>query len=378
MIQFNKPIVLVKEIEYMIDAMNSKQCGDGKYTKMVTDFFVNKFGYKNFMLTTSGSTALDMSAILLDLKAGDEVIVPSYTFVSTANAFLLRDGVKAVFCDIEPETMNMDANLIEKLITPKTKAIYCVHYAGRVCDMDKIMAIAKAHNLYVVEDAAQAVGSFYKGKPAGSFGDMACFSFHETKNFSMGEGGALIVNNPKFIERAEIIREKGTNRKQFLLGQVDKYTWRDIGSSYLPSDVLAAMLYAQLEKFDDIQARRLEIWHKYQQGLMQLEKQGKITLQIDTTKDTTNNAHMFYFLTKNIDERTKLISFLKQNDIAAVFHYVPLHTAPFAVEVLKNNQQLPLTDDLSSRIVRLPLHLNLTDAEVEKVIDCIKQFYKEN
>ena len=373
MIPFNKPTITDLEKSYMLDSLGSnKLCGDGPYTKKVTKLFEEKFNIKNFLLTTSCSSALDMSAILLNLKEDDEVILPSYTFVSTANSVLLRHA-RPVFCDVEKDTMNIDANLIERLITPKTKAIYCVHYAGVVCDMDKIMDIAKRHDLYVVEDAAQAVGSFYKGKLAGTIGDMGCYSFHETKNYSMGEGGALIINNAKFLARAEIIREKGTDRSQFLRGQVDKYTWQDAGSSFLPSDVLAAMLLGQIERFDEIMIKRMNIWNKYYNGLEDLEKDGFIERQ----KTHPHNAHMFFIKTKDLQERTSLISFLKENGVAAAFHYVPLHSSPYAQKILPIMPNLPNTTSESERLVRLPLFADLTTEELNQVIDAIHKFYKE-
>ncbi len=377
-IPFNKPSITNKEKKYVLQALYSnKLCGDGAFTKKVNNLFKEKFNVNNFLLTTSCSSALDMSAILLDLKKGDEVILPSYTFVSTANAVVLR-GATPVFCDVEKDTMNINANLIEGLITSKTKAIYVVHYAGVVCDMDKIMAIAKKHNIYVVEDAAQAVGSYYKGKAAGTIGDMGCYSFHETKNYAMGEGGALIVNNPKFLERAEIIREKGTNRSQFLRGQIDKYTWQDAGSSFLPSEILAALLLAQLERFDEIMAKRLNIWHTYHTQLKKLEDKGLIELEKEPVNGSTLNAHMFYVLAKDIEERTQLISYLKSKNISTAFHYVPLHSAPFAKRILKEMPDLPVTDSYSARLLRLPMFADLTNKEVEYVINSIYEFYKEN
>lgn len=375
MIPFNKPSITKLENKYIKQAIESgKLCGDGSFTKKVKEIFKEKFNIDNFLLTTSCSSALDMSAILLDLKPGDEVILPSYTFVSTANAVILR-GATPVFCDVEPSTMNIDANLIEKLVTPKTKAIYVVHYAGVVCEMDKIMAIAKKHNLYVVEDAAQAVGSYYKGKVAGTIGDMGCYSFHETKNYSMGEGGALIINNKKFLERAEIIREKGTNRSQFLRGQVDKYTWQDAGSSFLPSDVLAAMLFGQMQRFDEIMNKRLTAWNTYKAGLKDLEEKGFIELQQGQTKNSTHNAHMFYILTKDIEERDRLIKFLKTNGVASAFHYVPLHSSPFAKKILKKIPNLPITNEYSARLLRLPMYADLTKKDLNKVITLMHEFY---
>lgn len=377
MIPFNKPSLTELEKKYMLQAIESgKICGDGGFTKKVNEFFKKKFNIDNFMLTTSCSSALDMSAILLDLQKGDEVIVPSYTFVSTANSIVLR-GATPVFCDVCKETMNIDPNKIEELITTKTKAIYVVHYAGHVCDMDKIMSIARSHDLYVVEDAAQAVGSLYNGKVAGTIGDMGCYSFHETKNYVMGEGGALIINNPKFVERAEIIREKGTDRSKFLRGQVDKYTWQDCGSSFLPSDILSAMLCAQLERFDEIFNKRMSVWNYYYQNLKILEEQGLIELQGSKVENYQHNAHMFYILTKDIQERDKLTAYLKQCGISAVFHYVPLHNSPFAIKLLNNKiPKLPVTVEYSQRLLRLPMYADISLNELEFVVNSIKTFYE--
>ncbi|MDI9518863.1 MAG: dTDP-4-amino-4,6-dideoxygalactose transaminase, partial [Bacillota bacterium] len=325
MLNFNVPPYVGKEMDYIQDAIKSQKiCGDGKYTKLCNKWMEDKFNSPKVLLTTSCTTATELSAMLLNIKEGDEVICPSYTFVSSANPFVLR-GAKIVFVDIRPDTMNIDENLIEDAITDKTKAIVVVHYAGVSCEMDKIMEISKKYNIPVVEDAAQGVMSTYKGKALGTIGDYGCFSFHETKNYSMGEGGALLIRDEENILRAEIIREKGTNRSQFFRGQVDKYTWQDIGSSILPSDMLAAYLYAQLEKAEEINDNRLKSWNKYYELLSPLKD--KIDLPV-IPKVCVHNAHMFYIKCKDIDERSKLIKYLKENQILSVFHYIPLHSSP--------------------------------------------------
>ncbi|MGZ3867208.1 MAG: dTDP-4-amino-4,6-dideoxygalactose transaminase, partial [Bacteroidia bacterium] len=322
LIPFNKPYMTGKETDYITEAVASgKISGDGMFTKKCHAFFEEKYGFKKVLLTTSCTDALEMAAILLDIKEGDEVIIPSYTFVSTVNAFVLR-GAKIVFADSGADNPNLDVTKIEALITPKTKVIVPVHYAGIACDMDVIMKLAEKYNLYVVEDAAQAIDSFYKGRPLGSIGHLAAFSFHETKNIISGEGGMLAINDERFIKRAEIIREKGTNRSAFFRGEIDKYGWVDIGSSFLPSDIIAAFLYAQIEKLDDIQKKRKSIWDHYEKELNHLSGKGIKLPHIPTY--ATNNAHMFYLACKNLDERTKLIEHLKQDDINAVFHYLSL------------------------------------------------------
>ncbi|HWY37016.1 MAG TPA: dTDP-4-amino-4,6-dideoxygalactose transaminase, partial [Bacteroidia bacterium] len=332
-ITFNKPYFTGKETDYIFEAVQSmKISGDGMFTHKCHDFFEKKYGFKKVLLTTSCTDALEMAAILLDIKEGDEIITPSFTFVSTVNAFILR-GAKIIFADSYADEPNIDVSKIESLITPRTKAIVPVHYAGAACEMDKIMELAQKHNLFVVEDAAQAIDSFYTGsdgvkKPLGSIGHMAAFSFHETKNIMAGEGGMLVINDDRFIKRAEIIREKGTNRSAFFRGEIDKYGWVDIGSSFLPSDIIAAFLFAQLESLDKIQAKRKDTWNSYHTGLQPLEKAGKLKLP-EIPSYATNNAHMFYLVCKNLDERTKLIAHLKKNGIAAVFHYLSLHRSPF-------------------------------------------------
>ena len=375
MIPFNIPPYVGKELEYVKEAMekNHKICGDGPFTKKCSKWMENKFNVKKVLLTTSCTHATEMTAILTDIKEGDEVIAPSFTFVSTVNPFVLR-GAKIVFIDINPKTMNMDENLIEAAITEKTKAILPVHYAGVACNMDKIMEIAKKHNLIVIEDAAQGVMSEYKGKPLGTIGEYGCFSFHETKNYSMGEGGALLINNKENIEKAEIIREKGTNRSRFFRGQVDKYTWVDKGSSYLPSELNAAYLYAQLEKADIIYNDRMNTWNKYKELLQELEDKNLIELQY-IPEDCKHNAHMFYIKCKDLDERTNLINFLKENNINAVFHYIPLHSAEAGIKFGRFHGEDKYTTKESERLLRLPLYYGLKEEDVEFTSSKIKEFY---
>lgn len=374
-IPFNKPYLTGKETHYIYQAVNSgKISGDGIFTEKCHTFFEQQYGFKKCLLTTSCTDALEMAAILLDIKEGDEVISPSFTFVSTVNAFVLR-GANIIFTDSEELTPNIDANKIEALITPKTKAIIVVHYAGVACDMDPIMAIANKHNLYVIEDAAQAVDSYYKGKALGSFGDLATFSFHETKNIISGEGGMLVINNEKFIYRAEIIREKGTNRSSFFRGEVNKYGWVDIGSSFLPSDIIAAFLYAQLENLEDIQAKRKSIWNQYYQGLKPLEVEGKIKLP-NVPVYASNNAHMFYLVCKSLEERTALITYLKENGIHAVFHYLSLHKSPF-YENQYSGGDLNNCDNYADCLVRLPMYYELSVSNIETIISEINSYYKE-
>ena len=374
MIKFNVPPYTGKEMDYIKKAVeNQKICGDGEFTKKCNAWLEEKTGTTKALLTTSCTHATEMAAILCDIKPGDEVILPSYTFVSTADAFVLR-GAKAVFVDIRPDTMNMDENLIENAITDKTKVIVPVHYAGVSCDMDKINDIAAKHNLMVVEDAAQGIMSEYKGKALGTLGDFGCFSFHETKNFSMGEGGALLIRDEKNIEQAEIIREKGTNRAKFFRGQIDKYTWIDAGSSYLPSDLNAAYLYAQLELANEITADRMNTWNMYYDGFEDLEKAGRVERPF-IPSDCKHNAHMFYLKCKNLEERTKLIKFLGENDILAVFHYVPLHSAPAGKMYGRFNGEDVYTTKESERLVRLPLYYGLKKEQTEYIIDKVKEFY---
>ncbi|MDI9519092.1 MAG: dTDP-4-amino-4,6-dideoxygalactose transaminase [Erysipelotrichaceae bacterium] len=374
MINFNVPPYVGKELDYIKDAIKSQKiCGDGKYTKLCNKWMEERFGSPKVLLTTSCTTATELSAILLNIKEGDEVICPSYTFVSSANPFVLR-GAKIVFVDVRPDTMNIDENLIEDAITDKTKAIVVVHYAGVSCEMDKIMEISEKYNIPVVEDAAQGVMSTYKGKSLGTIADYGCFSFHETKNYSMGEGGALLIRDEKNILRAEIIREKGTNRSQFFRGQVDKYTWQDVGSSMLPSDMLAAYLYAQLEKAEEINNNRLKSWNMYYELLSPLKD--KIDLPV-IPEGCIHNAHMFYIKCKDIEERSKLIEFLKQNNILAVFHYIPLHSSPAGMKFGRFHGKDIYTTKESERLLRLPLYYGLKEEDLIKVCNKVKEFYGE-
>ena len=374
MINFNEPPYIGKELEYVKIAIeNQKICGDGQFTKLCNAWIEEKTGTSKALLTTSCTSALEMAAMLCDIRPGDEVIIPSFTFVSTANAFVLR-GAKIVFVDIRPDTMNIDETLIEAAITPKTKAIVPVHYAGVACEMDKIMELAKRYNLKVIEDAAQGVSSYYKNRALGSIGDFGCYSFHETKNYSMGEGGAILIKNPENIERAEIIREKGTNRSRFFRGQVDKYTWVSEGSSYLPSDMNAAYLYAQLENEEKIYNDRMNSWHLYYDGLRELAQKGQIELPT-VPKNCIHNAHMFYIKAKNLEERTKLLSYLKANDINAVFHYIPLHSAPAGVKYCRFNGEDKFTTRESERLIRLPMFYGLKSTDIEYIIEKIKKFF---
>lgn len=375
MIKFNVPPVSGKELEYIANAMkNEKICGDGAYTHHCNKWIEDTFHTKKALLTTSCTHATEMAALLLDIQPGDEVIMPSYTFVSTADAFVMR-GAKAVFVDVRPDTMNIDETLIETAITNKTKAIVPVHYAGVSCEMDTIMEIAKKHNLAVVEDAAQGVMSTYKGQALGTIGDFGCYSFHETKNYSMGEGGALLIRDEKYIELAEIIREKGTNRSKFFRGQIDKYTWVEAGSSYLPSDMNAAYLWAQLEMAETINQNRLDSWNRYYAGLKELADKGSITLPF-VPEECVHNAHMFYIKTKNLDERSKLINFLKEKEIMAVFHYIPLHSAPAGQKYGVFAGEDKYTTKESERLLRLPMYYGLEPSQIDYIIDSVKEFYR--
>ena len=374
MINFNVPPFTGKEMDYIkIAVENQKICGDGEFTKKCNAWIEERTKTAKCLLTTSCTHATEMAALLAEIKPGDEVIMPSYTFVSTADAFVLR-GATAVFVDIRPDTMNIDETKIEAAITDKTKVIVPVHYAGVSCEMDVIMDIAKRHNLIVIEDAAQGVMSSYKGKALGTIGDYGCFSFHETKNYSMGEGGALLIQDPEMIEAAEIIREKGTNRSKFFRGQIDKYTWVNYGSSYLPSDMNAAYLYAQLEMADDINNARLHIWNRYYNGLKELEEAGKITLPI-VPEGCVHNAHMFYIKAEDLEERTALISYLKANEILSVFHYIPLHSAPAGLKYGRFHGEDVYTTKESERLCRLPLYYGLTEEQVDYIISKVKAFY---
>jgi len=377
MIPFNKPPLTGNEEQYILESMRSaKLAGDGMFTKKCHEWFEDKLKCKKALLTTSCTHALEMMAILIDLKPGDEVIMPSYTFVSTANAFVLR-GAKIVFVDIRPDTMCIDETQIENAITEKTKVIVPVHYAGVGCEMDTIMALAEKYKLFVVEDAAQGMMSSYKGKPLGTIGHFGTFSFHETKNYtSGGEGGLLIINDERFIVRAEMIREKGTNRSQFFRGMVDKYSWVDIGSSYLPSELNAAYLWGQLEKADEINQNRLNSWNLYNVGLKDLEDKGLVTLP-NIPDECIHNAHMFYIKVKDIEERTALLEFLKQNDIFSVFHYVPLHSAPAGLKFSEFSGEDKFTTIESERLIRLPMFYGIGGHEIKYIIKSISDFFNK-
>lgn len=377
MISFNIPPHVGNEIDFIQKAIeNHKISGDGEFTKKCNELLEEMTGSAKVMLTTSCSHATEMAAILADIQPGDEVIMPSYTFVSTANAFVLR-GAKVVFVDIRPDTMNIDETLIEDAITERTRAIVPVHYAGVSCEMDTIMQIAKDHDLVVIEDAAQGVMSSYKGKALGTIGDYGCFSFHETKNYSMGEGGAILIRDPAQIEAAEIVREKGTNRSKFFRGQIDKYTWVDQGSSYLPSDINAAYLYAQLLKADEINEHRLKLWNYYYENLSELAEQEKIELPV-IPDGCQHNAHMFYIKTGNLDERTSLIPFLKEHGIYSVFHYIPLHSAPAGEKYGRFHGEDRYTTRESERILRLPMYYGLEADKAEYICETIKEFYSND
>lgn len=374
MINFNVPPYTGREMEYIRQAVeNEKICGDGAFTMKCSRWIEEKTKTSKCLLTTSCTHALEMAALLADIEPGDEVIMPSYTFVSTADAFVLR-GAKAVFVDIRPDTMNIDENLIEAAVTDKTKAIAVVHYAGVGCEMDKIMEIAKKYGLFVVEDAAQGMMASYKGKALGTIGDFGCFSFHETKNYSMGEGGALLIQDKGYVEKAEIFREKGTDRSKYFRGQVDKYRWMNFGSSYLPSDMNAAYLYAQLEIADEINDIRLARWRNYYEELKPLEEAGKIELPF-VPEGCIHNGHMFYIKTKDLEERTALIGFLKENGILAVFHYVPLHTAPAGMKFGRFCGEDKYTTRESERILRLPMFYKLTEEDALYISSKVKEFY---
>lgn len=375
MVSFNIPPFTGNEITYIKEAVDAhKICGDGQFTKKCNAWIEEKMGTSKALLTTSCTHATEMAALLLDIKEGDEVIMPAYTFVSTADAFVLR-GATAVFVDIDPRTMNMDADLIEDAITDRTRAIVPVHYAGVACDMDKIMDIAQKYHLAVIEDAAQGVMSSYKGRALGTIGDFGCYSFHETKNYSMGEGGALLIKDPKNVDLAEVIREKGTNRSKFHRGQIDKYTWIEAGSSYLPSDMNAAYLWAQLEMADTINENRLESWNAYYEALKPLEEKERIELPY-VPKGCIHNAHMFYLKTKDIEERSQLISYLKENGVLAVFHYIPLHTAPAGIKYGRFHGEDRYTTKESERLVRLPMYYKLAQSDQDKVIELVYKFYR--
>ena len=373
-ISFNRPPFVGKETEYIKEAVekNGMICGDGPFTKKCSQWMKDRFQTKNVLLTTSCTHALEMAAFLADIQPGDEVIIPSYTFVSTADAFVLR-GATCVFVDIRPDTMNIDETKIEEAITEKTKAIVPVHYAGVSCAMDEIMAIAKKYNLKVVEDAAQGVNAFYKGKALGTIGDFGCYSFHETKNYSMGEGGAILFQDDKYLEPAEILREKGTNRSQYFRGQIDKYTWVGYGSSYLPSDMNAAYLWAQLEEADKINDKRLSIWNFYHEELKELEDKGVLERPY-IPEYATHNAHMYYIKVKDLKVRTKLLAYLKERGILSVFHYVPLHTATAGKKFGRFHGEDVYTTKESERLCRLPMYYSLSLEEAAEVVKALKEF----
>lgn len=374
MLPFNIPPYVPQCSDYVTQVIqNRKICGDGPFTARCNEALEALTGAPKALLTTSGTSALEMAAILLDIQPGDEVIMPSFTFVSTANAFALR-GAKIVFVDVQPDTMNLDPLCVRAAITPHTRAIVPVHYAGVCCDMDALGDIAREHGLAMVEDAAQAVGSFYKDRPAGSMSDVGCFSFHETKNYSMGEGGAVILNDPHMVERAEIIREKGTDRSRFYRGQVDKYTWVDIGSSFLPSELNAAYLLAQLEQRASITAARMARWEQYDAGLAPLEQRGLIE-RMKVPADCVHNAHMYYIKLRSLEERSRLIAFLAEHDICAVFHYVPLHSATAGLKYGRFVGEDRYTTVLSERLLRLPMFYELTEADCARVIETISAFF---
>jgi dTDP-4-amino-4,6-dideoxygalactose transaminase len=375
MIPFNAPPIVGSEVEYMQSAMASgKLCGDGGFTRRCQQWMDQHFGSKKVLLTPSCTASLEMAALLIDLQPGDEVIMPSYTFVSTANAFVLR-GATIVFVDVRPDTLNIDETLIEAAITPKTRAIVPVHYAGVACEMDSIMALAAKHKLYVIEDAAQGVMSQYKGRALGTIGHIGCFSFHETKNYTAGgEGGATLINDAKLVDRAEIIREKGTNRSQFFRGQVDKYTWRDIGSSYLMADLQAAYLWAQLEAAEQINQQRLRLWQRYYDALQPLAAAGRIELPV-VPKNCRHNAHMFYIKLRDSDDRQALINWMKEAEILTVFHYIPLHSSPAGERFGRFHGDDAFTTRESERLLRLPLFYNLSDNNQRTVISSLLSFF---
>ncbi len=374
MICFNVPPCTGNEMKYIGEAVAShKICGDGAFTRKCSAWLEERFHAHKVLLTTSGTTALDMASLLCELRPGDEVILPSFTFSSTANAFV-NYGARLVFVDVRPDTMNIDETKIEAAITDRTRVIVVMHYAGVACEMDTIMEIARRHRLLVIEDAAQAVMSTYRGRPLGTIGDFGCFSFHETKNYSMGEGGAILLNRPEYVERAEILREKGTDRARFFRGQVDKYTWVDIGDSFLPSELNAAYLWAQLEMADEINEDRLRSWNAYRAAFAELEKRGCVRLPV-IPEGCVHNAHMFYLKCRDLEERTALIRFLRERDILAVFHYVPLHTAPAGLRFGRFSGEDRYTTAESDRLVRLPLYYGLTDEDRAKVIRAVLDFY---
>jgi len=374
-IPFNKPSVVGEESQYIAEAIASGQLsGDGPFAQRCQQFLEQHYSIPKVLLTHSCTAALEMAALLCEVRPDDEVILPSYTFVSTANAFVLH-GAQPRFVDIRPDTLNIDEKLIEGAITERTKVILPVHYAGVGCEMDVIMQLAKKYDLYVVEDAAQALGAEYRGRPLGTFGELGCFSFHETKNVISGEGGALAVNCAEFSEAADVIHQKGTNRKQFLRGEVDKYTWVEVGSSYAPSGIVAAFLYAQLEREEAIRTTRMHLWRTYHQALADLEKAGYL-IRPHWPQHCSHNAHIYYILAADLPERQGLIKHLAEHDIMATFHYLPLHTSPMGRKLCYRSGQLPVTEEISRRIVRLPLYYELTEAEVLRVVEAVREFYQ--
>ena len=374
MINFNVPPVTGEELAFIRQAIeNRKISGDGEFTRKCSQWLEKSFSVSKALLTTSGTSALDMAMLLCDLQPGDEVILPSYTFSSTATSAVLA-GASLVFVDIRPDTMNIDEAKIESAITEKTRAIIVMHYAGVACEMDTILNIAQKYGLKVIEDAAQGIMSTYKGKPLGTIGDFGCYSFHETKNFSMGEGGALLINAPEHIERAEILREKGTNRSKFFRGQVDKYTWVDIGDSYLPSELNAAYLWAQLQHSKEIQSERMRVWQAYREALRPLEKAGKLVLPT-VPEDCAHNAHMFYIKLRNLEERTKFIAYMRKCDICSVFHYVPLHSSPAGLRFGRFHGKDEYTTKESERLARLPLYYRIDSEDLNHIIQKVKDFF---
>lgn len=376
MISFNIPPYVGTELNYIKQAVeNKKICGDGEFTKKCNAWMEDKFNAQKVLLTTSGTTALEMAMLLSGFGPGDEVILPSYTFSSTATSVVLT-GATLVFVDIRPDTMNIDETKIEAAITDRTKGIIAVHYAGVACEMDAIVEIAKKHNLKVIEDAAQGVNAFYKGKALGTIGDFGCYSFHETKNYSMGEGGALVINNKEYDERAEILREKGTNRAKFFRGQVDKYTWVDYGSSYLPSDLNAAYLFAQLKCADEINNDRLNTWNYYHDELVGLEEKGLLELPT-IPQNCEHNAHMFYVKLKDLEERTKFITYLREHDVQSTFHYIPLHSAPAGIKFGRFDGVDECTTKESERLTRLPMYYKISPEDRVHVVETIKKFFRK-
>lgn len=370
MIYFNKASITDLEERCAVDALrNSKLSGDGKYTMKVYDQFKERFDIERMLLTTSGTTALEMASILIDLKPGDEVIVPSFTFSSTVNAFLLR-GAKPVFCDVRPDTLNLDESLIEGLVTDNTRAIYAIDYAGVPAEMDTINAIADKYGLFVIEDAAQSVGSKYKGRWAGTLSEFGCYSFHETKNYVMGEGGGIVLNEEKYLDRAEIIREKGTNRRHVLKGWVDKYTWHDIGSSFLPSDLLASVLYAQMERYDEILGKRMNVWNSYQESFEPLERMGSLK-RLVVPEDVEHNAHMYNIVLPDEETRSQLVSELKGRGIMAYICYVPLHSSPMGEKLGYKAEDCPITEEYGKRTLRLPLYADMTNDDIAYVVESV-------